>query len=63
MGYSWSTAFMEYGAEWRAHRHFLHQDLHIKAVSKYRPQQIKATNTLLRRLYDSPDRWEDHLRQ
>jgi hypothetical protein len=51
-----------YGAKLRTTRRMFHQYFNANAVSKYQPQQVKATNELLYRLSHAPEDYKDHLR-
>jgi len=54
---------MPYGEYWREHRRLFHQEFHPTATLRYRPQEVKGTHQLLRRLLNTPDDWMSHLRQ
>jgi cytochrome P450 len=41
MGFSWSVAFIRYGAEWRRNRAVIHKKFHPAAAAKYHPIQAK----------------------
>lgn len=52
-----------YGNAWRATRRALHQEFKPLAVKNYYAGQISGAYELLRRLVESPDRWQEHLKQ
>ncbi|KAF8507774.1 cytochrome P450 [Gautieria morchelliformis] len=62
MGFTWFTAFMHYGQEWRRNRALMHKKLHPAAAAEYHPIQAKHIRRMLRRLCESPDDFVNHIR-
>ncbi|KAF8512711.1 cytochrome P450 [Gautieria morchelliformis] len=62
MGWDWLMVFMHYGNLWRRYRKAVHQNLHPNAAAEYQPIQLKHTRVLLRRLYETPNQFVEHLR-
>lgn len=54
---------MPYGAFWRAHRRLVRQAFEGTARKEHQPHQVKAVHELPGRLLDTPQRWNEHLRQ
>ncbi|KAJ3884434.1 cytochrome P450, partial [Lentinula edodes] len=46
---------------WREQRRVIHHEFHPKAVTKYRPVELKAVHNLLKRLHQHPDSWYNDL--
>ena len=63
MDYTWETAFLRYGLEWRDHRRSLHEHFHPNIVHNYYSAQVSATRAFLRHLLKSPDDFVLHIRQ
>ncbi|KAF8507550.1 cytochrome P450, partial [Gautieria morchelliformis] len=62
MGGDWGVSLMYYGERWRRHRRAIHQKFHPVATAEYKPIQLKHTRILLRRLYETPDDFAEHMR-
>ncbi|KAG6899467.1 hypothetical protein C0993_010110 [Termitomyces sp. T159_Od127] len=62
MGWDFLTGFMPYGELWREHRRLVHQSFHPNAALRFRPQELKASRGLLRRLLKDPNDVLGHLR-
>ncbi|KAJ7664491.1 cytochrome P450 [Mycena polygramma] len=62
MGWDFNVAMMKYGDEWRAHRRLFNQKFTPKASVKYQPQQLAATQELLRRFLQEPGDCMAHFR-
>lgn len=63
MGWKFAFSFLPNNEIWRSRRHRFHQEFNPKAALRFRPQQLKSTYELLRRLLDTPEDWMQHLRQ
>ncbi|KAF9457686.1 cytochrome P450 [Collybia nuda] len=61
-GWSSNVGFMPYGETWRRCRRLIHTAHSPEITKQYRPQQLKATHELLRRLLDDPDDFMDHFK-
>ncbi|KAJ7128675.1 cytochrome P450 [Mycena epipterygia] len=60
MGWDFNVAFMKYGDTWRTNRRLLKEGFD---PAIYRPSELTATRTLLRRFLDSPNAFDAHLHQ
>ncbi|GJJ10961.1 hypothetical protein Clacol_005190 [Clathrus columnatus] len=58
----WTMVFAQYGERWRRNRTYFHQFFNQTAVENYHDIQIKYTKTLLKRLYQSPEDYQTHVR-
>lgn len=63
MGWDWLFSAMPYGLGWRRHRTLFHKYFHISQSPVYHPGQVKETNTMLRNLLTSPEKFEHHIRR
>ncbi|KIJ48489.1 hypothetical protein M422DRAFT_162762 [Sphaerobolus stellatus SS14] len=61
-GWDWNVAFMRYGERWRRHRRTFHQYFNANAVKEYEGVQVDAACDLIRRLYSTPEDYEEHIR-
>ncbi|KAJ4466342.1 cytochrome P450 [Lentinula lateritia] len=55
IGWSWAFPFRSADHSWREQRRVIHHEFHPKAVTKYRPVELKAVHNLLKRLHQYPD--------
>ncbi|KZP29791.1 cytochrome P450 [Athelia psychrophila] len=62
MSWSQNPAMLPYGNAWRATRRALHQEFKPLIVKNYQAGQIAATQELLRRLVESPEHWQEHMK-
>ncbi|KZP29750.1 cytochrome P450 [Athelia psychrophila] len=62
MGWSWTMGVMPANAEWRSQRRHFRQEFDGGEIRRHYPSIISATNDLLKRFIDTPDKWGDHLR-
>ncbi|KAJ7485833.1 cytochrome P450 [Mycena latifolia] len=62
MGWDFNFGSMRYGDQWRACRRLFTDRFNTNAARSFRPQEIRATHELLRRLLDRPMDFVDHLR-
>ncbi|KAF8493347.1 cytochrome P450 [Gautieria morchelliformis] len=62
IGFDWSVALMSYGERWRRHRKVIHEKFHPVAAAEYKPIQLKHARILLRRLYETPGDFVEHMR-
>ncbi|KXN82774.1 O-methylsterigmatocystin oxidoreductase [Leucoagaricus sp. SymC.cos] len=62
MHWSFNVGFMPYGEFWRKHRRLMHQLLHPTAALQFRPHELKATHSLLKRFLENPENVIGNLR-
>ncbi|KAF8181626.1 cytochrome P450 [Pholiota molesta] len=62
MGWSFSFGHMRYGDQWRKLRRMFHSQFQQSVATKYWDIQRKQAHALLRRLLDSPENLDYHLR-
>ncbi|KZP06197.1 cytochrome P450 [Athelia psychrophila] len=62
MGWAWNLALMSYGDEWRAHRRLAARGFDAQAMPKFNHAFTRNTRGLLRRLLESPEAWNEHVR-
>ncbi|KZP23290.1 cytochrome P450 [Athelia psychrophila] len=62
MGYDWSFALLPYGDEWRAHRRLAAIEFDARTIPKFNPAFTRNAHGLLRRLLESPEAWNQHIR-
>ncbi|KAG2093343.1 cytochrome P450 [Suillus discolor] len=61
VGHDYSTTFLPYSDKWRLHRRIFHEAFHLKAVSSFRPIQIRNARILILNLLASPEVYGTHL--
>ncbi|PPQ95404.1 hypothetical protein CVT26_008250 [Gymnopilus dilepis] len=62
MGWDFSFGHMRYGEQWKKHRRVFHQQFQQSVAQTYWPIQRREAHALLRRLLDSPENLDYHLR-
>ncbi|EPQ51619.1 cytochrome P450 [Gloeophyllum trabeum ATCC 11539] len=62
MGWGWTFGMMRYGETWRKHRRMFESQFKPSSTRAYWPIMATQTHMLLRRLLDSPDDLDEHLR-
>ncbi|KZT25573.1 cytochrome P450 [Neolentinus lepideus HHB14362 ss-1] len=62
MGWGWTFGMMRYGESWRKHRRMFENQFKTASTRAYWPTMTTQTHMLLRRLLDSPDNLDEHLR-
>ncbi|OCH88111.1 cytochrome P450 [Obba rivulosa] len=62
MGWSWNPVTMGYSQWWRRHRRGFHQYFNQAAVPAYESKIHKSAQQMLKRLYEEPKKFADHIR-
>ena len=62
MGQEENFGFMTYGQRWRTHRRVFWQHFNPGAISKYNVTQRVVGKSFLKKLLESPERVEEHIR-
>ena len=57
------TNILSQGEQWKKHRRVFHQQFQQSVAQTYWPIQRREAHALLRRLLDSPENLDYHLRQ
>ncbi|KAN0084466.1 Cytochrome P450 [Tylopilus felleus] len=60
-GLGFLTPFLPYGDQWRLHRRIFHQTFRPDVVHRFLPSQHRKGCHLLRRLFEKPEQFEDHV--
>ena len=60
-GLEFHSTLLPYGDRWRLHRRFFHQTFRLDAVPRFLPLQHRKACHLLRRLFDNPEEFHDHV--
>ncbi|KAG8216714.1 cytochrome P450 [Butyriboletus roseoflavus] len=60
-GLDFHSTLLPYGNRWRLHRRFFHQTFRLDAVPRFLPLQHRKACHLLRRLFDTPEEFHDHM--
>ncbi|EMD39272.1 hypothetical protein CERSUDRAFT_93317 [Gelatoporia subvermispora B] len=60
--HDWSFAHMRYGQLWRRHRRTFHQFFHQNAVKDFEKNLVRIAPQLLKRLYEEPAGFMQHIR-
>ncbi|KAJ3533643.1 hypothetical protein NMY22_g7252 [Coprinellus aureogranulatus] len=55
-------SFMKYGEPWREHRKLFQQHFHPLDTAGHQPKEREWTHKFLKKLYDSPSQFCDHIR-
>ncbi|KAJ7160593.1 cytochrome P450 [Mycena crocata] len=62
MGWETSVFFQHYGEDSRAARRLLHDQFQPTAATRFRPQQVASSQSLLMALLDYPENFSEHIR-
>ncbi|KZP26041.1 cytochrome P450 [Athelia psychrophila] len=62
MGWGWNLTLLNYGDEWRAHRRLAVKGFDAHVIPKFNLAFTRNAYGLLRRLLESPETWQEHVR-
>lgn len=63
MGWSWNLGTLTYDDNFRSQRRYFRHEFEGRAIRRHYPCIVKATQDLLQRFLDTPNKWQSHLRQ
>ncbi|CDO70543.1 hypothetical protein BN946_scf184573.g11 [Trametes cinnabarina] len=61
-GWDWALPIIPYGAWWRRSRRAFHEHFNASVIVRYRAVQLEAMGRFLRRLLESPEAFERHIK-